>query len=148
MIFESQSSENAATIPSLSVSLRVQRSLATMLVIPTLIFLAAGLIAAGDIIQGGFESLPLLLVVAGMAFSSGTLSYSLFRGRGVPSWYLRTLWILCVAGSAYLIVPEISKYLAGERVDLASDLLVFGALVYFCFSTFRDFWISKTKQPT
>jgi hypothetical protein len=147
-MLESQLSDKAPTSPNFSGSLRVQRSLATMLVVPTLIFLMAGLLVAGDIILGDFKRLPLLLVAAGIAFSCGALSYSLFRGSGVPSWFLRALWIMIFAGVVYLTISEISKYLAGERVELAGDLLVFGALVYFCFSTFRDFWTSKAKQPT
>jgi hypothetical protein len=106
------------------------------------------LVPVGDIILGDFERLPLLLVFAGIAFIFGALSYSLFRGRGVPSWFLRALCIMMFAGVVYLTISQISKYLAGERVELARDLLVFGALVYLCFSTFRDFWISKAKQPT
>jgi len=147
-MLKSQFSEKAAITPTLSGSLVVQRSLATMLVIPTLIFLMAGLLVAGDIILGDFKKLPLLLVATGIAFCCGALSYSFFRGRGVPSWFLRALWIMCVAGAVYLTIPMLSKYLAGDRNDLAGDLLVFGVLVYFCFSTYRDFWITKAKQPT
>ena len=148
IMLESQLVEKAAASPTSRVSLRVQRSLETMLVIPTLIFLMAVLLVAGDVILGDFKKLTLLSVVAGIAFSCSALSFSLFHGRGVPSWFLRALWILCVAGVVYLTITELSKYVAGDRIDLAGDLLVLGVLVYFCFSTYRDFWVSKAKHPT
>lgn len=145
---ETQGPVEPATSHTLAESVRVQRSIATILAAPTLCLLIAGLVMGTEIIRGDFKNVQLFLVVAAFCFCCVAVSYSLFRGRGVPSWFLRALWIMSIAGVVYLAIPEMSKYLAGERVDLAGNLLVFGVLVYFCFSTFRDFWISKVKHPT
>ena len=142
-MLESQLSENPATSLTPTRSLRLQRILATILAILTLCLLVAGLVMAADIIRGDLKILKLLLVVAAIAFSCGAVSYSLFRGRGVPSWFLRSLWTMMAAGCVYVCISEIWKLLRGEHIDFAANILFFGTSIYCCISTFKMFWTPK-----
>jgi len=142
-MLESQLSENPATSLTPTRSLRLQRILATILAILTVCLLVAGLVMAADIIRGDLKILKLLLVVAAIAFGCGAVSYSLFRGRGVPSWFLRSLWTMMAAGCIYVCISEIWKLLRGEHIDFAANILLFGTSIYCCISTFKMFWTPK-----
>jgi hypothetical protein len=144
-MLESQLSQEPATSLTRGGSLRLQRTLATILAIPALFFLLAGLVMAADIICGEFKMLLPLLAVTAITYSVGALSLSLFRGRGVPAWFLRAFWMTITTGSVYLTTSELWKFFKGEQVDLVVCLLVCGMTIYFSISTFKSFWTSRDR---
>lgn len=139
----SEVSEQPVTSLTHGGSLGQQRTLATVLAVPAFCLLVAGLVMAADIIGGELKMLKAFPVVAAIAFAGCGLSYSLFRGRGVPSWCLRAVWTSIPAGIAYFAISETWKLGRGEAGDLAGVLLVSGMAIYFCISTFKVFWASK-----
>ncbi|MCY3004470.1 MAG: hypothetical protein NTV29_00670 [Planctomycetota bacterium] len=78
------------------VGLWVQRIFA----IPLALLAVGFSLAAGGILKsiarGEFQWLAPLLAVVATGCILGLLSTSLFRGRGVPQWFLRGLWLAMV----------------------------------------------------
>ena len=142
-MLEFKPSEHLATSVVHGRSLRPQRILATMLAIPTLILLMAGLGFGAEIIRGDFKMLKALPVVAAMAFTSGSLSYIFFQGRGLPTWFLRWVWTMMNALLVWQIISEILEFLRGGNVDLAGDGFIFGMAIFAWISMFKEFWTSK-----
>lgn len=128
--------------PSVGI-LRLQRILATPLALVTVGLLLAAGIMVSSIARGEFQWLAPLLAVVATGCILGLLSTSLFRGRGVPQWFLRGLWLAMVVYVASAFVIECLRMIKGQQVDLGEDILLYGPIVYAIFSLYKVFWIRK-----
>ena len=141
-MLESHSSEQLAASINDGRSHRPQRILATMLAIPTLILLMAGLGMAAEIIRGDLKLLKALPVISPIAFSSGALSYSFYRGRGLPSWFLPWVWTMMTAAVVWATISTIWKSLRDGNVDFGT-VFACGLPIFMCIYAFKVFWASK-----
>jgi hypothetical protein len=141
-MLESHPGEQLAVSINDGRSHRPQRILATILAIPTLILLMAGLGMAAEIIRGDLKLLKSLPAIAPIAFSSGALSYSFYRGRGLPSWFLPWIWTMMTAAVVWATISTIWKSLRDGNVDFGT-LFACGLPIVMCIYAFKAFWASK-----
>jgi hypothetical protein len=141
-MLESHPSEQLAASINDGRSNRPQRILATILAIPTFILLMAGLGMAAEIIRGDLKLLKALPAIAPIAFSSGALSYSFYRGRGLPSWFLPWIWTMITAAVVWATISTIWKSLRDGHVDFG-PVFACGLPIFMCIYAFKAFWASK-----
>jgi len=141
-MLESHPSEQLAASINDGRSHRPQRILATILAIPTFILLMAGLGMAAEIIRGDLKLLKALPAIAPIAFSSGALSYSFYRGRGLPSWFLPWIWTMITAAVVWATISTIWKSLRDGNVDFG-PVFACGLPIFMCIYAFKAFWASK-----
>lgn len=141
-MLESHPSEQLAASINDGRSNRPQRILATILAIPTFILLMAGFGMAAEIIRGDLKLLKALPAIAPIAFSSGALSYSFYRGRGLPSWFLPWIWTMITAAVVWATISTIWKSLRDGNVDFG-PVFACGLPIFMCIYAFKAFWASK-----
>lgn len=149
-LLESQPSEQTAASVSQDRILLPQRIsltiLATMFAISTLVFLLAGLVMAAEIIRGDLKTLKTLPVAAVMGFNCGALSYVFFHGRGLPTWFLRSVWTQLAALMVWCTISVILKFLRGGDIDLngcISFISISYLFFYLWIPLFKTFRASK-----
>ena len=81
----------------------LQRMLAVPLAIGSMLFVIAVIGLFIEALDGGWRALIAIPVVAAVATALGSVSLSLFRGFGVPSWFMKACLAAGICGYIYML---------------------------------------------
>jgi hypothetical protein len=114
----------------------LQRLLAVSLAIGSMLFVLAVIVLVGEALDGHWRALIAIPVVAAVATALGSVSLSLFRGFGVPSWFMKACLAAGVCGYIFMLgfCGWLCFFAGKPEVGAASLVMLLSSLIPFVLS--------------